>query len=588
MRSIDLVRRLAAVLLRPRAASSGLMTLACWIVASSLAGWVAAHLFTSAYGQNDDAAIQSVLSGELSGKPSSLVPFVSPVLGEFLARAYRLSPDVPWFGLLVAATGLAACGALVASVALINRAQRSLEPAVTAVMIAPISAWVALQPTFTVSAVLCGAASVVLLAASIGRSRAPRDPSLVVAALMFAIVGLALRPPAGLLGMLAAAPALALAVYAQRREPRVRHEAVRALAVLAAAGAVIAGPSVVLDSYRQSSSPAWSAFSAFNDARGALHQTPSGDALGSRVSAAGWSQDEFRLFDTFALLDPKTPSLEKLQSALSVTADVRGLTPLLSSAAWQRLGADTNALISMAAYWLLAAAVVLVVLLVGRSIPLAVTGLVICVAWGMSWVVLVGLWQRAPARLAIPVMAACLVAAAVTIAAVPLPRTGALHPRRRLLTAGLLVGVVCLSAATLLRDPLGVFPLSRSNADARSWQERQLAALSTLDLGGARGVIVTPSALVTIANPYESAPVFPRAGVPLGWLSFSPDWNHRVRALGLRPQDLLADLTAGRALLATGASTGQEESVARIASQRVRYRVAPCGRGIVWALCRAE
>src|SRR5262245_7938039 len=270
---------------------------------------IVAGLLPRSFLVNDDPGLTHYL------RNGAFTPWISPILVRVLIAAYRLAPEVPWYGLFQYAL-VAVSGAVV-----IHTCMELVDPRpgpgrfatlLGASILIASELLIAVGLTWTVVSIFALGTGTAALVAHLHLCHAPGRKATVVRALgygLLATFGYMLRTP-GLGAMVAALLPLfgwlALALWRSRHLPRPA-ALIAALAplaiVMAIQGRIPRLPGAELDE--------------FNTARGQIHSHSAFGRLDTRapelLERAGWTVDEYRDFGNWNFIDDQEFTLAKLQ-----------------------------------------------------------------------------------------------------------------------------------------------------------------------------------------------------------------------------------------------------------------------------------
>ena len=443
---------------------------------------------------NDDSAMMLASTGSLWGRSSPDLVFINPVIGGAITLLERAIPGVPWYLVMLDL----AMFVIVASVVAMWRNQRSNDSKVEWVLfvmfVASIQAWIWINVSFTVNAILLAGVGAMLM----GHRADERGRQALLRSLLGGVmIGTAvwLRWAGAIGALLLIVPYLVMNLGSRLRW-RVLLPGIAVAAMLVGAGAGTTW-------YRYHDKASWQDYFEYNSVRTQVHDTARRFHMEDEVvlSSTGWSDTDAHLFASWYFPDRDVFSIESVQAAVDSSSGNTAFNDAVSKA-WRR---DFKHMVVAAA-----AAIVVTALLLSRGRNrIALVGLT---GWMIAVSLALATTRKLPMRVAIAFV--FLVAAAALIQDRP---TVAI--RKSVLRAALTLTVVFGLLTTL--DLIGGQSLiKRHHREFEAIAEGMSQATSADDLvvswaGAYRGSWVDPR------SPGDSIPV---DLLPLGWRTFTPPW----------------------------------------------------------------
>lgn len=475
--------------------------LLAFALASSVLLWAACgRAFGVVYGSNDDPARAMIVSGTgTASAPDEHLPFSNVLVGRALRALYQRWPGEPWYDRGLA--GVAAVAHAVLAYAGLRAAPGRTALVLYAVWLG-VSLGLATTLQFTLTAFAAAQAGLLLGASLAVRPAAGRARWLVCAlAILAAWTGAMVRADAFWLALALSLPPMAL--LARAVPPR-------RLAPFALVAGVAVVSTLVAEAYDRryyARDPAWSAARAY---QAAVHEVldlrrpdEAEPGVAAAIRRAGWSRNDFRLFQAWFYPDEVVFSRDRLTSFL------QGLPP-----AEDRLGRARDALRRV---WGSPLALRVTLAIVAAALVLwpggrHVSTLGAAVAAAAAALLCLALWRKLPGHVWGPVV---LFPVAWALATRPGDDERQSSPRTTIALVLALAGVAWA---------VGV-----------EWQERQPRRAATAAFLESLARVPRPegeAVLVTWAPtfPYDVAPTFAGGFSPPGLRLFSLGWPHRTPA----------------------------------------------------------
>lgn len=274
--------------------------------------------FDMLYCLNDDMMIQSILSGTFSGKTSGMSVYLSMPLSTVLALLYGIVPQIPWLGVF-----FALCYALCFFLVLYRNyeeaesvAQRILMTFFQILVFFAIFFAGYLLPHYTVVAALVGGCGIFLLITGASDNKGKNIKNYMPGIFLLWLCYL-IRTKVFLLLL----PFLAIAglVMLLHREKKERIDFLKKLALPVALFAL----GILLFfgiNYAAYYLGDWAAYTGYNDARTTLYDYVGIDTteeMMDNYEAAGFSQEEVRMYKSYNLLLEESNSHEAMEALAS-------------------------------------------------------------------------------------------------------------------------------------------------------------------------------------------------------------------------------------------------------------------------------
>ena len=458
---------------------------------------------------NDDSTLEALINGDYTGHRTSSLVVAPTMLANAMRLGYVLFPRLPWYGIGLYALQIVAWAAIGTVAFSLRRRPPIAERIVIAVTILVLAPWMILRLSFTPTALLLGAAGVLVFGASAGVRGRVGVAYAVIAGVLLGAAYL-VRSDSFWGAVVAFAPLLVLTAW----KAGVRRSLTFALVV--ATFALVGFGSNRLDYSRTAD---WRAFMHMNSARSTLHGTNRLDAKNvslSELHQIGWTRNDLKLFAGFFYPDPKVFTYDDIRS---LGAKAGHLRPHDS---WNRVA---NSLRSPVLLPLLVA--VFLALRRRRRFLVSLAAAV----WFFGVLIALSIFVRLPDRVLYPLEGGAALMAAVLPAYLSGVRAGERSGFTRKSIA--LVAVVALVLAVTAVDGVrGVPHIGDENSHAAADRSAGLADLTAFDPKGV--YIATGNLFGMDADPLVAATPFanPRL-IPLGWATNSPLFTARLTNAGV-------------------------------------------------------
>jgi hypothetical protein len=270
----------------------------------------------TAFEINDDTTLNAIVKGDYTGKRSSSLVVAPTMFAHMMRVGYALFPRLPWYGITLYGLQIVAWAAIGTVAFTLRRRPPIAERLVVVATILVLAPWMILRVSFTPTALLLGAAGIIVFSAS---AKVPGRVGTAYAIVAGVLVGaLYLVRVYSFLGVVIAfAPVLVVIVF----KAGIRRSAVFALVVLVF---ILVGFGTNKLEYGRSHE--WRAFMKMNSARSSLHATPRiVDTNVSRrdLDRIGWSQNDLKLFADFFYPDRRVYSSKAIRTLSRLTPRVR-------------------------------------------------------------------------------------------------------------------------------------------------------------------------------------------------------------------------------------------------------------------------
>ena len=502
--------------------------------------------FESKYQVNDDTAILSFLNGTFTGNNEANTVFVHPWIGETLASLYRSSPTVTWYPYFLLLITMVA----LSSLAFFVNNDATLFTWLIAAFLTVSS--LTIEPTFTVASLICAVTGLVGIWLSSLQKNAKIRINGILAFSIVTFIAFLLRKQSILFSIGFISPLIIAVWYLMaRKNVFVRRSVIVAtLFILVTCLSSLLAHKVQFICKSEENCTAWQEYTAFNQARGAIHGTPNASMLRGNLNELGWSLNDFNLFASWLHPDDKETFFYPISNMTSATQSPISIVTnqeLLATGISNFFGGASNFIISLIVF------LRLFFLLVNRyRIPFrnGLIGITVS-GWFLLGLMISSLY-RFPLRISFPfLVSAVIVAFAVLVLFEQIEERSPLWPEHRSKTRKMSrksIGVDYL--VILLTVTISVIPfvgetgmLQRSyvaqelNFDAIDFQKDiRVASLDS-------NILISPgfSHLYSI-NPWKNENwFFENNSLSFGWPVFSPHQEARQEGLGIKSmfKDLL-------------------------------------------------
>ncbi len=261
--------------------------------------WLIAVLLGNAFWlTNDDLTMIQMASGAYTGSPSSQLGFVHSIIGLPISFLYALTDQIPWY--LIAQ----AFSIIISFVLLSQLLVRSLFLGWLFVSIA-VTAWIALNPNFTITAIIAAGVGVLLSFNSVRQGGFP------FAGLSLFVVGTMWRQDSALLALLMLAPFL---IFALRNNSTWINSGRKILYLLTLPFAALLLSRLRSLCFYSDYCSTWGNYLSTQSLAGTFHTRTRGELLVSLGEPSNlWSDSITRLFINFSYPDSAVYSLSNLQ-----------------------------------------------------------------------------------------------------------------------------------------------------------------------------------------------------------------------------------------------------------------------------------
>jgi hypothetical protein len=473
------------------------------------------------YEADDDISMILLASGYLGGKAVPFLVFSNTLWGFLLNLLYRLTTRWNWEVLIFLLLNFVSVFSLIYLI--LSRSSRGLAKAIPIVIVLLTDVFFLENINFTSMAALITLAGFCLLLSTL-HSRSHVRFGLLILGITWIVIGSLIRIEAALLVVLLLLAPLGL---------KARSFNIKNLTIAVVATGVLVASCVLFDRFYVSSSPAWSSYYQYNQARSNLHDTPRLAQIDGAIQKVGWSQNDLVMFTHWFFPDPATYSLAHLQVLVESVPAVH--TDWIAT--WEVLLRGLLApdafpyILLCAAIWLAAwrSSVAKHTLLPMSALTVIFIGIAYCLEWT----------AKLPDRVLMSMLASTVVIGlAVLDWSIEDTMANASPASRSLLApwAGSYITILLVTAAAVL-VAVQTVETSRLHLEQQIAYRQILFDLNDLQEDGIVqkvALIVSPSSGIPLewSNPLVlDLPTIQY--LPLGWLTFSPAYEAVLHQYGV-------------------------------------------------------
>ena len=497
------------------------------------------HFTYPTQGVNDDEFFAQLVSGEFTGQRESFM-HISPAspqwsFGFVVTKFYLLNSTISWYYLILLFTVLIS---ITFMTIMISKNYRSLTPERLFIIILAITflLWFVPAPTYTSTAFISSLAGIFVFVAA-SRNKLSNKFFLLCSILL--TWGMSIRSESFYATMLFFVPIIIMVLLLSRKNMKFFF---RKVLIILALPLMVYSTNLIADDLKFSQS-GWKEYKLFNESRYAIQDNEAERVIAENPIDYGWTNTEYRLFDSYNFISIESFSGEKLKSIYETYETKSNLSTEVSfedlNKRWSTYFAPFYSLIYSSLFIVL---FFITFFLIQKNRNTAVKFIfwsLISLMFNCALVVAITIFLRLPERIVFPIsfffpVVIILIASILRIE----NDTKTIDPKRLIIGFSILVIYISLLWPSIRH----LYTLKINPAYTSFWGEQKQFFRETAQN---KILVGNASQFKSIwSNPYSQKDQQNNLSIyPLGWYTFSPYWIQRGKLLGIN------DIAIGKELL---------------------------------------
>jgi hypothetical protein len=497
------------------------------------------HFTYPTQGVNDDEFFAQLVSGEFTGQRESFM-HISPAspqwsFGFVVTKFYLLNSTISWYYLILLFTVLIS---ITFMTIMISKNYRSLTPERLFIIILAITflLWFVPAPTYTSTAFISSLAGIFVFVAA-SKNKLSNKFFLLCSILL--TWGMSIRSESFYATMLFFVPIIFMVILLSRKNMKFFF---RKVLIVSALPLMVYSTNLIVDDQKFSQS-GWKEYRLFNESRYAIQDNEAERVIAENPIDYGWTNTEYRLFDSYNFISIESFSGEKLKSIYETYKTKSNLSTEVSfedlNKRWSTYFAPFYSLIYSALFIVL---FFITFFLLKENRNTAVKFIfwsLISLMFNCALVVAITIFLRLPERIVFPIsfffpVVIILIASILRIE----NDTKTIDPKRLIIGFSILVIYISLLWPSIRH----LYTLKINPAYTSFWGEQKQFFRETAQN---KILVGNASQFKSIwSNPYSQKDQQNNLSIyPLGWYTFSPYWIQRGKLLGIN------DIAIGKELL---------------------------------------
>ena len=497
------------------------------------------HFTYPTQGVNDDEFFAQLVSGEFTGQRESFM-HISPAspqwsFGFVVTKFYLLNSTISWYYLILLFTVLIS---ITFMTIMISKNYRSLTPERLFIIILAITflLWFVPAPTYTSTAFISSLAGIFVFVAA-SRNKLSNKFFLLCSILL--TWGMSIRTESFYATMLFFVPIIFMVILLSRKNMKFFF---RKVLIVSALPLMVYSTNLIVDDQKFSQS-GWKEYKLFNESRYAIQDNEAERVIAENPIDYGWTNTEYRLFDSYNFISIESFSGEKLKSIYETYKTKSNLSTEVSfedlNKRWSTYFAPFYSLIYSTLFIVL---FFITFFLLKENRNTAVKFIfwsLISLMFNCALVVAITIFLRLPERIVFPIsfffpVVIILIASILRIE----NDTKTIDPKRLIIGFSILVIYISLLWPSIRH----LYTLKINPAYTSFWGEQKQFFRETAQN---KILVGNASQFKSVwSNPYSQKDQQNNLSIyPLGWYTFSPYWIQRGKLLGIN------DIAIGKELL---------------------------------------
>ena len=497
------------------------------------------HFTYPTQGVNDDEFFAQLVSGEFTGQRESFM-HISPAspqwsFGFVVTKFYLLNSTISWYYLILLFTVLIS---ITFMTIMISKNYRSLTPERLFIIILAITflLWFVPAPTYTSTAFISSLAGIFVFVAA-SKNKLSNKFFLLCSILL--TWGMSIRSESFYATMLFFVPIIIMVLLLSRKNMKFFF---RKVLIILALPLMVYSTNLIADDLKFSQS-GWKEYKLFNESRYAIQDNEAERVIAENPIDYGWTNTEYRLFDSYNFISIESFSGEKLKSIYETYKTKSNLSTEVSfedlNKRWSTYFAPFYSLIYSSLFIVL---FFITFFLIQKNRNTAVKFIfwsLISLMFNFALVVAITIFLRLPERIVFPIsfffpVVIILIASILRIE----NDTKTIDPKRLIIGFSILVIYISLLWPSIRH----LYTLKINPAYTSFWGEQKQFFRETAQN---KILVGNASQFKSIwSNPYSQKDQQNNLSIyPLGWYTFSPYWIQRGKLLGIN------DIAIGKELL---------------------------------------
>ena len=497
------------------------------------------HFTYPTQGVNDDEFFAQLVSGEFTGQRESFT-HISPAspqwfFGFVLTKFYLINSTVSWYYIILLITVLISTTFMTI---MISKNFKSLTSERVFIMILSMIflLWFVPAPTYTATAFISSLAGIFVFVAA---SKNKLSNKFFLSSSILLTWGMSIRTESFYATVIFFAPIIFMILLVYRKDKKFFF---RKVLIISALPLMVYSTNLIVDDLKFSQS-GWKEYKLFNESRYAIQDNEAERVIAENPIDYGWTNTEYRLFDSYNFISIESFSGEKLKSIYEKYETKSNLSTEVSfadlSKRWRTYFSPFYSLIYSSLFIVL---FFITFFLIEKNRNMAVKFVfwsLISLLFNCALVVSITIFLRLPERIVFPIsfffpVVIILIASILRIE----NDTNTIGPKRFIIGFSILV----IYTSLLWPSIRHLYTLKINPAYTSFWGEEKQYFRET-----AQGKILVGNASQFKSiwgNPYSWKDQQSNLSIyPLGWYTFSPYWIQRGKLLGIN------DIAIGKELL---------------------------------------
>ena len=497
------------------------------------------HFTYPTQGVNDDEFFAQLVSGEFTGQRESFT-HISPAspqwfFGFVLTKFYLINSTVSWYYIILLITVLISTTFMTI---MISKNFKSLTSERVFIMILSMIflLWFVPAPTYTATAFISSLAGIFVFVAA---SKNKLSNKFFLSSSILLTWGMSIRTESFYATVLFFAPIIFVILLVNRKDKKFFF---RKVLIISALPLMVYSTNLIVDDLKFSQS-GWKEYKLFNESRYAIQDNEAERVIAKNPIDYGWTNTEYRLFDSYNFISIESFSGEKLKSIYEKYETKSNLSTEVSfadlSKRWRTYFSPFYSLIYSSFFIVLFFITFFLIEKNRNTAAKFIFWSLISLMFNCALVVAITIFLRLPERIVFPIsfffpVVIILIASILRIE----NDTNTIGPKRFIIGFSILV----IYTSLLWPSIRHLYTLKINPAYTSFWGEEKQYFRET-----AQGKILVGNAsqFKSIwSNPYSQKDQQNNLSIyPLGWYTFSPYWIQRGKLLGIN------DISIGKELL---------------------------------------
>ena len=497
------------------------------------------HFTYPTQGVNDDEFFAQLVSGEFTGQRESFT-HISPAspqwfFGFVLTKFYLINSTISWYFVILLVTVLIS---ITFMTMMISRNFKSLTPERVFIIILAITflLWFVPAPTYTSTAFISSLAGIFVLIAATKNKLSNKFFLLCSILLTW---GMSIRTESFYATVIFFAPIIFMILLVYRKDKKFFF---RKVLIISALPLMVYSTNLIMDDLKFSQS-GWKEYKLFNESRYAIQDNEAERVIAENPIDYGWTNTEYRLFDSYNFISIESFSGEKLKSIYEKYETKSNLSTEVSfadlSKRWRTYFSPFYSLIYSSLFIVLFFITFFLIEKNRNTAAKFIFWSLISLMFNCALVVAITIFLRLPERIVFPIsfffpVVIILIASILRIE----NDTKTRDPKKLIIGFSILVIYISLLWPSIRH----LYTLKINPAYTSFWGEQKQFFRQTAQN---KILVGNASQFKSIwSNPYSQKDQENNLSIyPLGWYTFSPYWIQRGKLLGIN------DIAIGKELL---------------------------------------